>query len=184
MAGERTFLVRILGNADSAVTAFKKLGKEGSDALGQVFDVAKKGALIATATAGAIAGAAFSAVKAATEDQESQKKLADQLRRTMEATDEQIASVEQYISKQQMLVGVTDDQLRPALANLARATGDITFAQKNLHFVLIKLFRDNLDQIIVATLPRYFVYRDWETDRKSTRLNSSHLKLSRMPSSA
>ena len=136
MAGERTFLVRILGNADSAVTAFKKLGKEGSDALGQVFDVAKKGALIATATAGAIAGAAFSAVKAATEDQESQKKLADQLRRTMEATDEQIASVEQYISKQQMLVGVTDDQLRPALANLARATGDITFAQKNLGLAL------------------------------------------------
>ena len=28
------------------------------------------------------------------------------------------------------------------------------------------------------------MYRDWETDRKSTRLNSSHLKLSRMPSSA
>ena len=28
------------------------------------------------------------------------------------------------------------------------------------------------------------IYRDWETDRKSTRLNSSHLKLSRMPSSA
>ena len=27
-------------------------------------------------------------------------------------------------------------------------------------------------------------YRDWETDRKRTRLNSSHLKLSRMPSSA
>ena len=27
-------------------------------------------------------------------------------------------------------------------------------------------------------------FRDWETDRKSTRLNSSHLKLSRMPSSA
>ena len=31
---------------------------------------------------------------------------------------------------------------------------------------------------------RYGPYRDWETDRKSTRLNSSHLKLSRMPSSA
>ena len=29
-----------------------------------------------------------------------------------------------------------------------------------------------------------YKYRDWETDRKSTRLNSSHLKLSRMPSSA
>ena len=29
-----------------------------------------------------------------------------------------------------------------------------------------------------------YTYRDWETDRKSTRLNSSHLKLARMPSSA
>ena len=29
-----------------------------------------------------------------------------------------------------------------------------------------------------------FMYRDWETDRKSTRLNSSHRSLSRMPSSA
>ena len=30
----------------------------------------------------------------------------------------------------------------------------------------------------------FSVYRDWETDRKSTRLNSSHRSLSRMPSSA
>ena len=37
------------------------------------------------------------------------------------------------------------------------------------------------DKFLNMTLPPY---RDWETDRKSTRLNSSHLKLSRMPSSA
>ena len=30
----------------------------------------------------------------------------------------------------------------------------------------------------------YASYRDWETDRKSTRLNSSHSAKSRMPSSA
>ena len=30
----------------------------------------------------------------------------------------------------------------------------------------------------------YCAYRDWETDRKSTRLNSSHITRSRMPSSA
>ena len=30
----------------------------------------------------------------------------------------------------------------------------------------------------------YKSYRDWETDRKSTRLNSSHITRSRMPSSA
>ena len=31
---------------------------------------------------------------------------------------------------------------------------------------------------------RLQAYRDWETDRKSTRLNSSHSAKSRMPSSA
>ena len=36
----------------------------------------------------------------------------------------------------------------------------------------------------LAPLQRYLEYRDWETDRKSTRLNSSHRSLSRMPSSA
>ena len=55
MAGERTFVVKILGNADGAITAFKKLGREGSDALGDVFDVAKKGVLIASAAAAAVA---------------------------------------------------------------------------------------------------------------------------------
>ena len=34
---------------------------------------------------------------------------------------------------------------------------------------------------MVLTDPQY---RDWETDRKSTRLNSSHSAKSRMPSSA
>ena len=38
----------------------------------------------------------------------------------------------------------------------------------------------------VSTFERIkeLTYRDWETDRKSTRLNSSHRSLSRMPSSA
>ena len=38
-----------------------------------------------------------------------------------------------------------------------------------------------LGMIIVALMG---FYRDWETDRKSTRLNSSHSAKSRMPSSA
>ena len=37
---------------------------------------------------------------------------------------------------------------------------------------------------IVYYDPLKLTYRDWETDRKSTRLNSSHRSLSRMPSSA
>ena len=40
--------------------------------------------------------------------------------------------------------------------------------------------------LITATIwePFGHIYRDWETDRKSTRLNSSHSAKSRMPSSA
>ena len=42
----------------------------------------------------------------------------------------------------------------------------------------LKVFKENgIDDI-------YGLYRDWETDRKSTRLNSSHSGESRMPSSA
>ena len=39
----------------------------------------------------------------------------------------------------------------------------------------------NRDGKVIANVT---TYRDWETDRKSTRLNSSHRSLSRMPSSA
>ena len=36
----------------------------------------------------------------------------------------------------------------------------------------------------VVDILQISAYRDWETDRKSTRLNSSHSRASRMPSSA
>ena len=41
---------------------------------------------------------------------------------------------------------------------------------------------DSLEDLISKATDAY--YRDWETDRKSTRLNSSHSAKSRMPSSA
>ena len=42
--------------------------------------------------------------------------------------------------------------------------------------------RDYLD--VGNAIEKETAYRDWETDRKSTRLNSSHSAKSRMPSSA
>ena len=49
-------------------------------------------------------------------------------------------------------------------------------------------YKANVDRIVVYTTtrddPQADNYRDWETDRKSTRLNSSHEFVSRMPSSA
>ena len=49
-----------------------------------------------------------------------------------------------------------------------------------------KLSLDALKERAEATASTELLatYRDWETDRKSTRLNSSHITRSRMPSSA
>ena len=41
-----------------------------------------------------------------------------------------------------------------------------------------------LTTLVPASFISASCYRDWETDRKSTRLNSSHSRASRMPSSA
>ena len=70
------------------------------------------------------------AVKGAMEDANAQLLLARQLQKTTAATDAQIAGVEAYISQQGKLKGVTDDELRPALAGLVRATMSIEEAQK------------------------------------------------------
>ena len=42
----------------------------------------------------------------------------------------------------------------------------------------------DIPNIVILVMNPQPVYRDWETDRKSTRLNSSHSRASRMPSSA
>ena len=60
--------------------------------------------------------------------------------------------------------------------------------KKNLHKLLENLATGNTDAAaknLSKELRKISMcYRDWETDRKSTRLNSSHSAKSRMPSSA
>ena len=46
---------------------------------------------------------------------------------------------------------------------------------------VVEVFSENVEALRFIDTPDY---RDWETDRKSTRLNSSHEIPSRMPSSA
>jgi hypothetical protein len=82
----------------------------------------------------AVGTAAFaigvSAVKAAIEDSKAQATLAQTLRNTTKATDEQVASVEDYITKTERASAVNAELLRPSLDRLVRSTGDITKAQK------------------------------------------------------
>ena len=90
----------------------------------------KKAAVPAGLAVAALAAGLFDATKGAMEDAAAQTELARQLTVSTGATDAQIKSNEDWISTQGKLLGVTDDALRPALAGLARATGDITEAQK------------------------------------------------------
>jgi hypothetical protein len=66
------------------------------------------------------------ASKAAVEDAKSQELLAKALKNTTNASNAQVSSVEKSISKMSLQSAIADDKLRPAFANLVRATGDIT----------------------------------------------------------
>lgn len=93
--------------------------------------------LAAAAAAGAYAiKIGVDGVKAAIEDEAAQVRLAGALERATGATRDQIAAVEQQITKTALATGVADDQLRPALARLAVSTGDTAKAQKLLNLAL------------------------------------------------
>lgn len=114
-----------------------KAAKKDIAKLGKGFDDFSKKTVRAFAVATAAVGAfaikiGKDAVQAAIADQKSQALLANSLRNTTGATNAAIASVEGYISKLQLQVGVADDELRPALSKLAAATGSVTSAQQLL----------------------------------------------------
>src|SRR5262245_13610160 len=71
-------------------------------------------------------------IGAAAADADAQAKLAQSLRTTTGATDTQIASAERFISNLSQSAAIADDDLRPALATLARGFGDTEKAQSAL----------------------------------------------------
>lgn len=79
---------------------------------------------------GVAAVAAVKFAKAAAEDQQQATLMAQAFRTAAGATDAQVASTERWISAQGRALGVTDDELRPALSKLATATGSVAKAQK------------------------------------------------------
>ena len=90
----------------------------------------KKALIPATAAVGALGAALFDAGKGAVEDAAAQDVLAAALTRNTAATDAQIKANEDWISTQGKLLGVTDSDLRPAIAKLATQTGDLAKAQE------------------------------------------------------
>jgi hypothetical protein len=83
----------------------------------------------AVAIVGGLAAGLGFAAKAAAEDQKAQELLAQQLRTSAMATDQAIASNEEFISGMSRAFSVADDDLRPAMASLVRSTGSVETAQ-------------------------------------------------------
>lgn len=117
---------------DKAINDFKKLETTGQKASFAI----KKAAVPAGFALAAVGAVAFDAVKAFAEDDAAAQKLATTLTNVTGATDSQVKSVEDFISKTSVAAAVADDELRPALDSLVRGTGDITKAQELMGLAL------------------------------------------------
>jgi hypothetical protein len=135
MAGtSRALTLKLLADIDNFT---KNINKADNDVTGFGDKVTKFGKVAGAAfLAAGVAAAAYAGklaidgVKAAIEDEAAQAKLATTLKNVTGATDDQIKATEDYILKQSLLFGITDDELRPSLDRLTRATGDVTKAQQ------------------------------------------------------
>jgi hypothetical protein len=132
--GTRALTLKLLADVDNFT---KNLNKADNDVMSfgdKVSDFGKKAGLaFAAAGAAAVAYAgklAIDGVKSAIADAAAQEKLALTLKNVTGATDDQIKATEDYITKTSLAFGVTDDDLRPSLERLSRATGDLRKAQE------------------------------------------------------
>ena len=146
---------------DADLKSFNKGMKKSETTLQKFGHAVKLGAVGAAAAFGAMGVAALKfgadAAKAAAEDQASAKKLAQALKNTTGATDKQIGSIEQWISKQQMAYGISDTKLRPAYQKLATATGSLDKAQTltNLAMDVAAGTGKDLDAVSLALAKAY-----------------------------
>jgi len=140
MAESRALTLKLLADISDLTKNLDKGTNEVEGFGGKLADFGKKAGL-AFAAAAAAAGAyaikiGVDGVKAAIEDEQAQVKLAKALENSTGATQDQIKAVEANILKMSLSSGVADEQLRPALARLARSTSDTEIAQKLLNQAL------------------------------------------------
>jgi hypothetical protein len=134
MADIRTLKLQLLADTAQFSTGLDKAATDTTSFTNKVDKVVANAAKAFLGLATAVGTAAFaigvSAVKAAIEDEKAQVSLAQTLRNTTKATDQQIAATEDYIDATARATGIADDQLRPSLDRLVRSTQDVTKAQK------------------------------------------------------
>jgi len=133
MAGQsRTLKLALLADVANFTKDIGKAGDSTKTLGDQAGEFGKKAAVAFAAAAAAIGAFAVASVKAAAEDEAGQKKLEETIRNTTNATAEQIAGIDKYVTAQSIATATTDDVIRPALSRLLRSTGDLTKAQELL----------------------------------------------------
>jgi phage-related protein len=132
--GTRALTLKLLADVDNFTKNLDKADKDVMSFGDKVQDFGKKAGLaFAAAGAAAVAYAgklAIDGVKSAIEDAAAQEKLALTLKNVTGATDKQIKATEDYITATSLAFGVTDEELRPSLERLSRATGNLQKAQE------------------------------------------------------
>ena len=132
--GTRALTLKLLADVDNFTKNLNKADKDVMSFGDKVSDFGKKAGLaFAAAGAAAVAYAgklAIDGVKSAIEDAAAQEKLALTLKNVTNATDAQIKATEDYITQTSLAFGITDDDLRPSLERLSRATGNLQKAQE------------------------------------------------------
>lgn len=135
-----TVTIKILADAKKAIADMGRLGSEAdrSDSrFGKLTSTTKLMAGAALAFVGTkVADFLRDAAMAAAEDEKSQRLLALAMENSAGATVEQVEATEGWIDAMARSTGVADDQLRPALAELVRATGDTELAQDQLQVAM------------------------------------------------
>lgn len=132
MANVRTLKLGLLADV-SNFTSNLDVAQKKTKSFSEKLESASRKAAVGFA---GVAAASVAFAKAAAEDQNAAVQLAGQLKATTGATNAQVAAVEDYITKTSMAVGVSDDQLRPALSRLVRSTKDVGEAQKLMNLAL------------------------------------------------
>lgn len=130
--GSRTLKLSILADVDELKKSLGDANKSVETSADKIADFGKKAALAFAAVGAATAAFAISAVKAAAEDEKARKSLEQTIRSSTKATEDQIAAIDTYITKQSIATATTDEELRPAFARLVRSTNDVAKAQELL----------------------------------------------------
>jgi len=129
---DRDIAVKFTGDSRDLERASEKAERSVSDTGksmgGSLAGLAGPAALAGAAVAG-IAIVGWDLAQAAAEDEAAVSQLDQQLRQAAGASDEAVAGAENFIDVLSKSAVIADDELRPALAKLATATGDTAKAQ-------------------------------------------------------